>query len=369
MIKNDESSACCRTARRHISNVAEPKINLLNYSPGKLEEFFSEREEKTFRAAQLLRWVHQLGNTDFSSMTNFSLTLREYLSSNCTITPPSPVKEQISIDGTKKWLLQLEDGNLIETVFIPEDNRGTLCISSQVGCSIGCSFCATGSMGFIRNLTVAEIIGQLWFAVHRLSPNDGIRSHVITNVVLMGMGEPLLNYDNVMEATELMLCQNGYGLSKYRITLSTCGITPQIIHLSKDSEISLAVSLHATDNELRNQLVPANKKYPLEELISVCDNYFKDRKRTVTIEYIMLNGINDSPAQAGQLVKLLSHGRYKVNLIPGNVTASTNLKTSSQKQLDEFRKILMDAGINTITRKSRGADIMAACGQLVAWRN
>jgi len=340
------------------------KINLLNFTCDDLEKFFLELGEKKFRAPQVINWIHQLGITDFAVMTNLSLVLREYLSQNCEVRAPEIVKEQVARDGTSKWLLKLEDNNFIETVFIPEDSRGTLCISSQVGCSLGCSFCATGTLGFKRDLSVAEIIGQLWLAVRKLSPDKTTRTHVITNVVFMGMGEPLLNYANVLKATELMLDDNAYGLSKYKVTISTCGLIPQMLRLREQSEVALAVSLHAPTDELRNSLMPINRKYPLKELITVCNSYFKDSRRQVTIEYIMLDGVNDSTLHARQLVKLLSHGSYKVNLIPANTVTHSDLKPSLLANIEAFRGVLLDAYINTITRKSRGEEIAAACGQL-----
>ena len=341
------------------------KINLLNFTCGYLEKFFLDLGEKSFRAPQVIKWIHQIGITDFALMSNLSLVLRQYLAEHCEIKAPEIAKEQIAKDGTRKWLLRLEDNNFIETVYIPEDTRGTLCVSSQVGCPLGCDFCATGTMGFKRNLTVAEIIGQLWLAVRQLSPDKTTRTHVVTNVVFMGMGEPFLNYENVLKATELMFDDNAYGLSKHKVTVSTSGLIPEILLLKEQSEASLAVSLHAPTDELRTRLMPINKKYPLKELIAVCNDYFKDQRRYVTIEYIMLDGVNDKVEHAKQLVKLLSHGRYKVNLIPGNLVDHSSLKPSSSENIDKFRQILLDAGINTITRKSRGWEISAACGQLV----
>jgi 23S rRNA (adenine2503-C2)-methyltransferase len=341
------------------------KTNLLNFTNNEFEEFFLQLGEKPFRAAQTIKWIHQLGMIDFASMTNLSLQLRQYLFEHCEIKLPEIVKEQSATDGTCKWLLKLEDNNFIETVFIPDGTRGTLCISSQVGCPLGCIFCATGKAGFKRNLIVAEIIGQLWLAVRKLSPDKTTRTHVITNVVFMGMGEPLLNYVNVLKAAELMLDDDAYGLLKYRVTVSTCGIIPEILRLREQSDVALAISLHAPTDELRDQLMPINKKYPIKDLIAACNNYFEDHRRFVTIEYIMLDGMNDSDKQAKQLVKLLSHGRYKVNLIPGNVVGHISYKSSPMARIDAFRDILLAAGITTITRKSRGEEIMAACGQLV----
>lgn len=341
------------------------KVNFLDFTREDLEKFFLNLGEKAFRASQLINWIHQLGLIDFNLMTNLSLSLRKYLLEHFVIEPPIITKEQVAKDGTRKWLLQLADHSLIETVFIPEKSRGTLCVSSQAGCPLGCSFCATGKMGFKRNLSVAEIIGQLWLAVRKLSDDTSARTHVITNVVFMGMGEPLLNYTNVLNATKLMLDDHAYGLSKYRVTVSTCGLVAEMERLQKESEVALAISLHAPTDELRNYLMPINKKYPLNEVISVANNYFADHRRQVTIEYIMLDGVNDSVLAARQLVKLLSHGRYKVNLIPANAIAGSDFQPSSLAKIDAFRQVLLDAQINTITRKSRGDEIAAACGQLV----
>lgn len=340
------------------------KLNLLNLSHSELVDFFTKIGEKPFRAMQLIKWVHQLGVIDFAQMTNFSLSLRGYLAEHTTITLPTFAREQVSQDGTRKWLLQLEDNSYIETVFIPEDTRGTLCVSTQVGCPLQCCFCATGKQGFKRNLSTAEIIGQLWLAIRKLSHDQTTRTHVVTNVVFMGMGEPLLNFDNLLKSIQMMLEDNAYGLSKYRVTVSTAGLIPEIQKLREQSEVALAISLHAPNDALRDQLMPINKKYPLKELIKVCDTYFHDQRRQVTIEYIMLSGINDSIECAKQLVKLLSHGRYKVNLIPGSTVADCHYKASPMQQIDKFRDVLLAAGINTITRKSKGGDIAAACGQL-----
>jgi 23S rRNA (adenine2503-C2)-methyltransferase len=345
------------------------KVNLLNFTRQEMEDFFLRLGEKSFRATQLFKWIHQLGVIDFNQMTNFSLSLRENLIANTAIVSPQVVKERVATDGTRKWLLQLEDKNFIEMVFIPEKARGTLCVSTQVGCPLNCSFCATGKQGFTRNLTVAEIIGQLWLVVRQLSSDQTSRTHVVTNVVFMGMGEPLLNLDNVVKAAQIMLDDNGYSISKYRVTVSTAGLIPELEKLRTMSAVALAISLHAPNDELRNQLMPINKKYPLRELIKVCDHYFDDHRRQVTIEYIMLAGINDSIECAKQLVKLLSHGRYKVNLIPASGILGEQLHASPMEKIDRFRDVLLSAGINTITRKSRGADIEAACGQLVAARS
>jgi len=344
--------------------MTEQKVNLLNFNHKEMSAFVCELGEKPFRATQLLKWIHQQGVTDFSSMTNISKSFRNALAVSAEIKPLELALEKTSVDGTRKWLLRLVDGNCIETVFIPENDRGTLCVSSQIGCALNCSFCATATQGFNRNLSVAEIIGQVFYAVQALKPFD----MAVTNVVMMGMGEPLLNYANVLMAMELMMDDNAYGLSKYRVTLSTSGVLPALEQLSKDSEVALAVSLHAATDELRNQLVPINKKYPLDQLMSLCRDYFPaGSKRHITFEYVMLENINDSALQAHQLVKLLR--RYnvpaKVNLIPFNPFPQAHYKRSSPEQIDVFRNILAAAGYITITRKTRGDDVDAACGQLV----
>lgn len=337
------------------------KINLLGFTRDEFTNFFLKLGAKSFQATQIIKWIHQLGVIDFAHMTNFKVLLRQYLTEHCVIGLPVVTKELEAADGTKKWVLQLEDNNFIETVFIPDGTRGTLCVSSQVGCSLGCVFCATGKLGFTRNLTVAEIIGQLWLAVWKL-----LHRQIVTNVVFMGMGEPLLNYDNVLKAVELMLDDNAYGLSKYRVTLSTCGLIPEILRLRQQSPVALAISLHAPTDALRNKLMPINKKYPLKDLMFACNNYYmQEKRRRVTVEYIMLHDVNDSDERAKQLVTLLSYGRYKVNLIPGNIV-DNSYRSSSEARIDAFRNILLSKGINTITRKSRGSEIMAACGQLGA---
>jgi len=332
------------------------KINLLDYDQQDLTEFFTQMDEKPFRAVQIIKWIHQKRSIDFSAMTDLSLSLRVKLAEIAEISFPEIVTEKISQDETRKWLFKLKDQNHIETVFIPEENRGTLCVSSQVGCALACSFCATATMGFKRNLSVGEIIGQLWLAKKDLT---------VTNVVLMGMGEPLLNFDNVVKAMDLMMNDNAYGLSKYRVTLSTVGIVPMLWKLRELSEASLAVSLHAPNDELRSKLVPINKKYPLEQLMEVCKVYYKDPRRKVTFEYIMIDKINDSKEHARQLVKLLQGIRCKINLIPFNPFPGTKCHSSKPEAIENFRNILLKAGINTITRKTRGGDIRASCGQLV----
>jgi len=336
------------------------KINLLDLGKAELISFFSSINEKEFRAIQLLKWIHQLHVIDYAQMTNLSLKLRQYLYENTTIIFPEFITQQTSADGTKKWLCKLNDGNHIETVFIPEDDRGTLCISTQVGCPLKCDFCATGKKGFVRNLSTAEIIGQLWMAIHLLSGEKAI-----TNVVIMGMGEPMLNYENVVKAVELMLDDNAYGLSKYRVTVSTAGIIPEMLRFKKENDAAFAVSLHAPNDTLRSKLMPINKKYPLQQLIAACKQYYDNPKRKITIEYIMLEKINDSIEHARQLVALLHRLPCKINLIPyNNIDGETKYRPSSTEQIDKFRQILLDTGFNAITRKTRGADIAASCGQL-----
>jgi 23S rRNA (adenine2503-C2)-methyltransferase len=331
-----------------------------------MELFFAEHGEKSFRASQLLKWIHQQGEVDFQKMTNISKSLRDKLSTIAKVELPEVIADRTSVDGTRKWLLKFEDGNSVEAVFIPTKGRGTLCISSQVGCSLNCSFCNTAQHGYSRNLTSAEIIAQLWMA-DRLLGREGPGSHqrVITNVVLMGMGEPLLNFDAVVSAMELMMEDFAYGLSRRRITLSTSGVVPMIDKLKDECQVSLAVSLHATNDELRDQLVPINKKYPLKELLDSCRRYVEGspRKR-VTIEYILLGGVNDSSADAQALVKLLKTVPSKVNLIPYNPFTDGEYKVPTMEAIDKFQEIVARSGITTVTRKTRGEDIDAACGQL-----
>lgn len=344
--------------------MAANKVNLLDYDRQGLTAFFTELGEKPFRASQVLKWIYQHGVADFDAMTNLSKALREKLQRVAEIRLPEVVTEQRSDDGTIKWLLRLDSGNSIETVFIPEAARGTLCVSSQVGCALECSFCATAQQGFNRNLSCGEIIGQLWIANRALAcqPAD---KRIISNVVMMGMGEPLLNFDNVVRAMNLMMDDLAYGLSKRRVTLSTSGVIPALKRLKQVSDVSLAVSLHAPTDELRNELVPLNRKYPISELLAACVEYLADEpRRRITIEYVMLDGVNDSPQQARQLVRLLEGIPAKVNLIPFNPFPQTRYRTSPQARIDAFREILMQAGLITVTRKTRGEDIDAACGQL-----
>ena len=311
-----------------------------------------------------MKWIHQYGEADYERMTNLSKALRLRLAAVAEVTLPEVITEQSSRDGTRKWLLRLADGNAIETVYIPEDGRGTLCVSSQVGCSLNCSFCSTARQGFNRNLTTAEIIAQLWVANRELGYQpDGER--VVTNIVMMGMGEPLLNFANVVNAMRIMMDDFAYGLSKRRITLSTAGVVPALHALRETCDVSLAISLHATRDELRNELVPINRKYPIAELLDACRAYVATAlRRRVTFEYVMLAGINDSEDDARRLVDLLSDIPSKVNLIPFNPFPNTNYQTSSRATIDRFRDIIIAGGIVTVTRKTRGEDIDAACGQL-----
>lgn len=342
------------------------KINLLGLDRKALAKFFVNLGEKAFRAQQVLQWIHFHGVSDFQAMSNLSKPLRDKLSAVAEVRSPEVAYQNTSADGTQKWVLRLADGNCIETVFIPEKTRGTLCISSQVGCVLNCDFCSTGKQGFNRNLNSDEIIGQLWTVVRSLSLNNGSHDHAVTNVVMMGMGEPLLNFDNVVSAMDIMLDDFGYGLSKRRVTLSTAGVVPAMYELSKVSDVALAVSLHAPNDELRNILVPLNKKYPLHELMEACKAFFKDEnRRYVTMEYVMLKDVNDTPQHARQLIRLLEGVKSKVNLIPFNPFPHTQYQRSDDAAIERFKEILMNAGINCITRKTRGDSIDAACGQLV----
>jgi 23S rRNA (adenine2503-C2)-methyltransferase len=340
------------------------KVNLLDLDRTGLEGFFAEIGEKPFRATQILKWLYQFGVDDFDAMSNISKSLRELLKEQAEMRVPEVITEQVSEDGTVKWLLRVDSGNAVETVFIPEAERGTLCISSQVGCALECSFCSTAQQGFNRNLSTAEIIGQVWLANKALKcmPRN---NRVISNVVLMGMGEPLLNFDNVVRAMNLLTEDNAYGLSKRRVTLSTSGVIPALDRLKQVSDVALAVSLHAPTDALRDQLVPINKKYPIKELLACCMRYIEgEAKRKITFEYVMLKDINDSPEQARQLVKLLKGIPSKVNLIPFNPFPNTHYECSSKAKIDHFREILKKNGLVAVTRKTRGDDIDAACGQL-----
>jgi 23S rRNA (adenine2503-C2)-methyltransferase len=342
------------------------KQNLLGMTLQDLEVFFTESGEKAFRASQVMKWLHQMLAADFDEMTNISKTLRETLKQVATIDAPEIVFDQTSADGTRKWVMQLEGGNKIETVYIPEANRGTLCISSQVGCALDCSFCSTARQGFSRNLTSAEIVAQVWMASRLLGENSR-DDRKITNVVLMGMGEPLLNYDNVLKAITIFMHDNAYGLSKRRVTVSTSGVLPKLDLLGQDSNVALAVSLHAVTDEIRDSLVPVNKKYPLKDLMASCRLYIENQtaKSHITFEYVMLDGVNDSRQDAIKLVKLLKGIPAKVNLIPFNPFPDSGYDCSPMPVIKEFKELLMKSGLVATIRKTRGEDIDAACGQLV----
>jgi 23S rRNA (adenine2503-C2)-methyltransferase len=336
-------------------------VNLLDFDRKGLATFFVDSGEKPFRATQLLKWIYQEQVQDFELMSNFSKPLRSFLTENCIIKTPEIVTEQLATDGTRKWAMQTSCGNQVETVFIPESGRGTLCVSSQIGCALACSFCSTARAGFNRNLTTAEIIGQVYAAQKRL----GIHGK-ITNVVMMGMGEPLLNFDNVVAAMNLMMDDFAYGLSKRRVTISTSGVVPAMYRLTKECDVSLAVSLHAVTDALRDELVPINKKYPLKELMAACrDNAISAPRKFITFEYVMLQGINDSVHDAHALGKLLKTVPSKINLIPFNPFPGVSYQCSDNETINRFRIILNDAGIVTTVRRTRGEDIDAACGQLV----
>jgi 23S rRNA (adenine2503-C2)-methyltransferase len=351
-------------------------VNLLDFDAKALAGFCAEIGEKPFRAKQLLRWVHRSGEADFGSMSDLAKGLRDKLAATAVIEPPRVIGDHIATDGTRKWLLSVGAGNGIETVFIPETSRGTLCISSQVGCALACTFCSTGRQGFNRNLTVAEIIGQLWWANKALAeartgePGRGNADHYhlhnsVTNVVMMGMGEPLANFENVVAALDLMLDDNAYGLSRRRVTVSTSGLVPAMDRLRERCPVALAVSLHAPNDALRDQLVPINRKYPIKELLAACNRYLEAAPRDfITFEYVMLDGVNDSVAHARELVKLAAEVSCKFNLIPFNPFSDSGYKRSSPEAIRRFRDILIQAGLVTTVRKTRGDDIDAACGQL-----
>lgn len=343
--------------------------NLLNYDAKGLADFCTEIGEKPFRAKQLLRWIHQSGVTDFVAMSDLAKGLREKLAAQAVIESPQILSDYEAADGTRKWLLAVGAGNGIETVFIPEPNRGTLCVSSQVGCALACTFCSTGKQGFNRNLTVAEIIGQLWMANQLLKHDAGNAvngaQRVVTNVVMMGMGEPLANFDNVVMALDLMLDDHAYGLSRRKVTVSTSGLVPALDRLRERCPVALAVSLHAPNDDLRDQLVPINKKYPLKELLAACQRYLTAAPRDfVTFEYVMLDGVNDSVSHAHELIRLVQDIPCKFNLIPFNSFPGSEFNRSSAESVRVFKDILLQAGLVTTVRKTRGDDIAAACGQL-----
>lgn len=343
-------------------------VNLLDFDAKGLAVFFTEIGEKPFRARQLLRWIHRCGQADFGGMSDLAKELRDKLAVTAVIEPPHVISDHAAADGTRKWLLSVGAGNGIETVYIPEANRGTLCISSQVGCALACTFCSTGRQGFNRNLSVAEIIGQLWWANKALAGafgGESVRDRAVTNVVMMGMGEPLANFENVVTALDLMLDDNAYGLSRRRVTVSTSGLIPAMDRLRERCPVALAVSLHAPNDALRDHLVPINKKYPIKELLAACERYLQSAPRDfVTFEYVMLDGINDSVAHARELVQLVRHTPCKFNLIPFNPFPNSGYKRSLPEAVSSFRDVLMQAGLVTTVRRTRGDDIAAACGQL-----
>ena len=345
-------------------------VNLLDLDAAGLVAYCDSLGEKPFRAKQLQRWIHQYNAADFDGMTDLAKSLREKLKGRATMAMPDVVSDHVSADGTRKWLVDVGNGNAVETVFIPEETRGTLCVSSQAGCAVNCRFCSTGKQGFSRNLATSEIIGQLRMAEFALrgalgGAETGKGERVITNVVMMGMGEPLLNYDALVPALRLMLDDNAYGLSRRRVTVSTSGVVPMMDRLGADLPVALAVSLHAPNDALRDELVPLNRKYPLAELMAACQRYLKVAPRDfITFEYCMLDGVNDSEAHARELLELTADVPCKFNLIPFNPFPESGLLRSKAERIKRFAQILIDAGVVTTVRKTRGDDIDAACGQL-----
>jgi len=344
------------------------RVNLLDFDVAALTDYVAALDEKPFRARQLAQWIHRRGAANFDAMTDLAKSLRVKLAERAEITAPAVVRDSVSEDGTRKWLLDVGAGNAIETVFIPETDRGTLCVSSQAGCAVNCVFCSTGRQGFSRNLTTGEIIGQLWWAEHALRRSlrlDAEGERVISNVVMMGMGEPLQNYDALLPALRLMLDDHAYGLSRRRVTVSTSGMVPQIDRLGVECPVALAVSLHAPHDALRDRLVPLNRKYPLRELMAACRRYLKVAPRDfITFEYVMLDGVNDADSHADQLVALVRDVPCKFNLIPFNPFPNSGLGRSPDERIRGFAQRLSDAGIVTTVRRTRGDDIDAACGQL-----
>ncbi len=350
-----------------MSQPSTERVNLLGLTLHKMEDFFLSIGEKKFRGAQMVKWIHQQGVTDFCQMTNLSRSLRDKLGEVAEVRPPKITFEGDSLDGTRKWLVEVDGGSSIETVFIPDGERGTLCVSSQVGCAVDCSFCSTGKQGFNTNLTAAEIIGQVFLAVKSFGlPVKDSQRRTVTNVVMMGMGEPLLNFVPVVDAMSLMLEDQAYGLSKSRVTLSTVGVVPNLNELAKVTDVSLAVSLHAPNDVLRNELVPINRKYPIEVLFDSIRNYLSglSDSRSVTFEYTMLKGVNDADRHAVELSRLAKTIRCKINLIPFNTFPGTQYEVSSRNRIYAFQRILLNDGHTATVRKTRGTDINAACGQL-----
>ena len=364
---------CRKIHQESLSHVADDRINLLGLPRTELESFVAERlAAKPFRARQLMKWIYRRGAADFSAMSDLAQDFRAQLATVAKISVPEIVTEQRSSDGTRKWMLRMDQVQGIETVYIPEPDRGTLCISSQVGCAMDCTFCATAQQGFNRNLSVAEIVGQVWLA-HRELTAEGMQTRTdgstygrtITNIVLMGMGEPLANYRNVVPAMRIFMDDLGYDLSRRRVTLSTSGLVPQIYKLAEECNVALAVSLHAPNDALRNELVPINRKHPIDELLAACWHYLdKQNGRSVTFEYVMLDGVNDKPDHARQLARLLRGRPAKLNLIPFNVFPGTRYRRSPAATIVRFRDILNENGVIATIRRTRGDDIDAACGQL-----
>ncbi|MBS0432092.1 MAG: 23S rRNA (adenine(2503)-C(2))-methyltransferase RlmN [Proteobacteria bacterium] len=349
---------------KHDTNNASGKTNLLDLDREGMRAFFAQIGEKPYRADQVMKWIYHHLVDDFEAMTDLGKALRAGLAETACVGPPKTLLDKVSRDGTRKWLLGMDGGNAVEAVYIPEPTRGTLCVSSQVGCGLNCTFCSTATQGFNRNLSTAEVIGQVWAAAKHLG-NVTHRQRRITNVVMMGMGEPLLNFEPVVRAMNLMRDDLGFGLASKRVTLSTAGLVPMIDRLSECADVSLAVSLHAPNDELRTQLVPLNKKYPIDELLAACARYAARRPRTtITFEYTLMKGINDTPALARQLVRLMRRLPAKVNLIPFNPFPGTQYERSDEDAIRAFQKILLDADVQAMVRRTRGDDIDAACGQL-----
>lgn len=346
----------------------QQKVNLLGLTREQMEAFFDELGEKRFRAQQLMKWIHHQGVRDFDLMTNLGKALRQKLAECAEVRPPEIAEQHDSVDGTRKWAIRVEGGSLVEAVLIPDGDRATLCVSSQVGCSLDCKFCSTGKQGFQRDLTAAEIIGQVWLAIDSYGAWQPGSPRVVTNVVMMGMGEPLLNFDNVVAAMSLMTDDLSYGLSKRKVTLSTSGVVPALDKLAEFSDVSLAISLHAPNDEIRSKIIPINKRYPIAELLASGQRYIDaqtDRKRVVTIEYTLLAGVNDQPEHARELSELLKNYPCKINLIPFNSFPNSGFSRPSGNAVSRFWKVLIDAGFVVTIRTTRGDDIDAACGQLV----
>ncbi len=366
------TAATASTTTETSTTDSSTRVNLLGLPESKLVAFFESFGEKRFRATQVLKWIHQRGAEHFDEMTNISKSLREKLKEVAEIRAPEVIQQLDSTDGTRKFLIRVSGGSIVETVFIPEGERGTLCVSSQVGCSLDCSFCATGKQGFDRDLTAAEIIGQVWIAAKSFGQLTPGGPRKVTNVVMMGMGEPLLNFDNVVDSMNLMMEDNAYGISKRRVTLSTSGVVPALDRLGQYTDACLAISLHAPNDELRNELVPINKKYPIAVLLDSAQRYIAglpDTHRRITIEYTMIDHVNDRPEHARQLAELLKDVPVKINLIPFNPFKLSNYKRASNNAIRRFQTILMEADFITTIRTTRGEDIDAACGQLAGTVN